>query len=133
MGHDSGIEEQLPSLIADGTDDVGMAVTTGRDGMAAVCVKPVIAVLVDEPGALAPHRANRELGVDRHEGRRTGGRMDGGIANNPFVILSNPFVILSNAKDRLVGGPIRRALRFPRMTCSSVHPSFCPADRLSAV
>src|SRR5919112_6655031 len=65
-----GVEQKLSSLLRHRTNHLRMTVSGGSHGMPAICVEPLRAVLIDQPGSPAPYWENGELGVDRKEGRR---------------------------------------------------------------
>ena len=58
--HRGRVEQQLLGLLGDGAHDVGMAVPGGGDGVAAVGVEPLLAVLVHQPRAVAADRTDRK-------------------------------------------------------------------------
>ena len=79
--HRGRVEQQPFRLLGDGAHHVGMAVPGGGDGMAAVGVEPLVAVLVYEPRAVAAHGADRERRVHGEKSGRFARGGHGGLAS----------------------------------------------------
>ncbi len=64
MRHCRGIEQQLGCLLTNRSDDAGVTMAGRGYGVTAVCVEPLIPILVDEPRSAAACGADGELGID---------------------------------------------------------------------